>query len=99
MIPGWAWIDVERGGPEREGALDRDVEPLVGQSLRVLAPHDEPIGCADRHHLDGRVVPGIHEVDGRHAVGPTPTNEIGHEQAFEDRRVGKECRSRWSPYH
>ena len=26
-----------------------------------------------------------------------PTNDL--EQRSEERRVGKECRSRWSPYH
>ena len=24
---------------------------------------------------------------------------IGHNERSEERRVGKECRSRWSPYH
>src|SRR2546425_12684780 len=27
------------------------------------------------------------------------TNEIGFAVRSEERRVGKECRSRWSPYH
>src|SRR2546430_9008673 len=25
--------------------------------------------------------------------------DLGHRQRSEERRVGKECRSRWSPYH
>src|SRR5256885_11822531 len=29
--------------------------------------------------------------------GPPPTNEASRRS--EERRVGKECRSRWSPYH
>src|SRR5437016_10671946 len=29
----------------------------------------------------------------------TPTDTIGHWTRSEERRVGKECRSRWSPYH
>ena len=28
-----------------------------------------------------------------------PTVSIGGEDRSEERRVGKECRSRWSPYH
>jgi len=83
-----AWrtpIDVELGGSEREDVLERNAESLVGHLLRLLAPYDEPVGRADRHHLHGRVVPRVHEVDGRHAVDPTPADEIGHEQAFEDR--------------
>src|SRR2546430_17279177 len=36
--------------------------------------------------------PGKPGVDGRAQVGLAP-------QRSEERRVGKECRSRWSPYH
>src|SRR5689334_24382263 len=32
------------------------------------------------------------------AAGPTDGSN-GHDQRSEERRVGKECRSRWSPYH
>src|SRR5258708_20669282 len=28
-----------------------------------------------------------------------PDSAIRHQQRSEERRVGKECRSRWSPYH
>src|SRR5256886_4255064 len=28
-----------------------------------------------------------------------PTGIVGHDDRSEERRVGKECRSRWSPYH
>ena len=28
-----------------------------------------------------------------------PTPEVAMEARSEERRVGKECRSRWSPYH
>ena len=27
------------------------------------------------------------------------SNSIVHQKRSEERRVGKECRSRWSPYH
>src|SRR3712207_9279045 len=37
-----------------------------------------------------------HEVEGPHAlVG----GELARRHRSEERRVGKECRSRWSPYH
>src|SRR3989337_4296142 len=41
--------------------------------------------------ISGFVVP-----DGDGFLAPVPT---GHHQRSEERRVGKECRSRWSPYH
>ena len=33
------------------------------------------------------------------AVRPTLAIEVVAETRSEERRVGKECRSRWSPYH
>src|SRR2546421_9122903 len=33
------------------------------------------------------------------AVPPQPISELVARQRSEERRVGKECRSRWSPYH
>src|SRR3712207_9105062 len=30
---------------------------------------------------------------------PSATEDLHHEIRSEERRVGKECRSRWSPYH
>ena len=45
---------------------------------------------------------GILKVDGfiNHQLDSVLTTEMGQEFArSEERRVGKECRSRWSPYH
>src|SRR2546430_15706495 len=40
------------------------------------------------------------EVRVRTTVGPeAPVVEQGGSERSEERRVGKECRSRWSPYH
>ena len=40
-------------------------------------------------------------VTARHEFITARMEKIGacHEQRSEERRVGKECRSRWSPYH
>src|SRR2546422_5171922 len=35
----------------------------------------------------------------KNAVILSGTDFIGEKQRSEERRVGKECRSRWSPYH
>src|SRR5258705_7580739 len=34
-----------------------------------------------------------------HASATTKSNRAAREERSEERRVGKECRSRWSPYH
>ena len=41
-----------------------------------------------------RLVPGVDRAQALAALA-----EVGAEQRSEERRVGKECRSRWSPYH
>src|SRR3712207_6996950 len=45
---------------------------------------------------------GLLEVGGRRGAGHLRALERGgieHRHRSEERRVGKECRSRWSPYH
>src|SRR5256886_6313149 len=47
---------------------------------------------------------GLHEVTERPAKVPprdrgVPVLPLGRTPRSEERRVGKECRSRWSPYH
>src|SRR5438034_2325784 len=46
------------------------------------------------HVASGFQHAGIH-TDVRHMAD----ERVGHDLRSEERRVGKECRSRWSPYH
>ena len=55
----------------------------MGDLPRLFAPDDEPVRHADRHGLDGGIVPGVHQEHGRHAVGASPANEIRDEQSLE----------------
>src|ERR1043165_3047314 len=41
---------------------------------------------------------GVEEYEGR-AVKPVDNGNVSGDKRSEERRVGKECRSRWSPYH
>jgi len=47
--------------------------------------------------LGANVVRIVTTAAGYHYVGPIALNSVVHRS--EERRVGKECRSRWSPYH
>src|SRR2546425_9321187 len=47
---------------------------------------------------DTREIVGVIERAGYEAVLTSPDHQSGTERS-EERRVGKECRSRWSPYH
>ena len=74
---------------------------------------DRGLGMADTHQdaalagLQGKEVPGAQEILG---TGFEIGQEAGRKNTLlrrdprrltrsEERRVGKECRSRWSPYH
>ena len=41
----------------------------------------------------------LDNVEGKMVTNLWPYAEVGHTDRSEERRVGKECRSRWSPYH
>ena len=51
--------------------------------------------------MSGRKVVGnnVRKVDGYTLVTGAPAFTDDIEMRSEERRVGKECRSRWSPYH
>ena len=56
------------------------------------------IPCLDV--ANGRVVKGLHFESIKDAGDPVLLAEkYSNEGRSEERRVGKECRSRWSPYH
>src|SRR2546426_7966645 len=45
-------------------------------------------------------LPGFHRDDHCHSLGERRAPNLGTRRVrSEERRVGKECRSRWSPYH
>ena len=60
----------------------------------------EPLTIALIYDFDGTLAPGnMQEYDFIPAVGKS-NKEFWHDaNRSEERRVGKECRSRWSPYH
>src|SRR3712207_7909918 len=53
---------------------------------------------ADRSIEEDNLNPSpVELVDQQHLISVTPRQSVGGRS--EERRVGKECRSRWSPYH
>ena len=69
---------------------------IVGQKIAIIS--DKPqttrnkilaIYSTDEEQIIFTDTPGIHK----------PHNKLGEYMRSEERRVGKECRSRWSPYH
>src|SRR2546425_3259095 len=64
-----------------------------------------PQGCGTEGALRGREIVTPHQALEGGAVHPEGVRRAGdvavvlRENRSEERRVGKECRSRWSPYH
>src|SRR3712207_4584277 len=90
-------------------ALEDALEVALGDAQTVVAydqVHPLPSVVEAGAHLDGRAGVGVLDPvldqvgQRRHQLAPVAQ----HGQATgglrsEERRVGKECRSRWSPYH
>ena len=47
----------------------------------------------------GRLIPVTGEYLDSHSLGQAADMTFSKQKRSEERRVGKECRSRWSPYH
>ena len=67
----------------------------VGEEVRAVR---EKVGLLDltpftKHEISG---PGAEDYLNNMIANRLPTKQGGRS---EERRVGKECRSRWSPYH
>ena len=60
----------------------------------MMTSVDGRIDCAMTEHL-----PGVQEYYDTLDALDAPTRISGRVTRSEERRVGKECRSRWSPYH
>src|SRR5256886_3022140 len=74
--------------------------PISGTGTALVTPFrrdgslDEP---ALRALIKRQIEAGIDFLVPCGTTGESPT--LTHEERSEERRVGKECRSRWSPYH
>src|SRR2546425_1711077 len=78
------------------GPLLEDAKPpvqgLAGQDDQEDdSPHDQNGGVR-------QVMPSLHQAAARFNAAEQDRHR-DHRQRSEERRVGKECRSRWSPYH
>jgi len=77
------------------------VLPVLKLGARpVLVECDETNGTIDVDAVSAAVSPRTKAVLAVHLYGhPADIDPLEHLCRSEERRVGKECRSRWSPYH
>src|SRR2546426_9481272 len=94
------------GDPERRVSVRPDVD-LGQEGAPVTELRDRGVAAARKGPSDGV---DLHLAELRVPVATEHAGEDGHRGATrdwertlhrrsEERRVGKECRSRWSPYH
>src|SRR5581483_1615175 len=91
----WEPLATERGlrlDSEREGSVVHAGRARIEQVLDNLLANAIDASPADTTILVAARDGALHVVD----EGPGLTPE---QRRSEERRVGKECRSRWSPYH
>src|SRR3712207_7295756 len=83
---------VERGMDVLIATGDRDALQLVNDHVTVLYPRK---GVSDLTRFTPE------EVEAKYGLSPAQYPDFAalRGDRSEERRVGKECRSRWSPYH
>ena len=79
--------------PIRELLDSMTVEERVGQLFLARCNAESALTDIQAYHLGGFVL------FGEDFEGQTPSSLRQTLSRSEERRVGKECRSRWSPYH
>src|SRR2546425_9400492 len=75
-----------------DGIRDKLVTGVQTCALPIYDPAPQPLG-EDRRAMQRRLGHDHHEL-----LTAVARHEV-HRARSEERRVGKECRSRWSPYH
>src|SRR5260370_20188864 len=90
---------------EREGQNEGDAEgsatdeePKAGEAWHGDEPKDGQRCDEGSHHGQGALVTSSPQ-QRRGNEPDTERHRLVERQRSEERRVGKECRSRWSPYH
>ena len=83
-----------------QAAVMRPISEIAAEKLGIGAEHLEPYGHYKAKISLAYIKSLGDRPDGKlilvTAITPTPA---GEGKRSEERRVGKECRSRWSPYH
>src|SRR2546425_8838422 len=100
-----AWIGVEKGNRVRQGQAvvrleDREYRAQLDQDKAALEAAEARLNELQRGSRPEEIERAKHDVERAEAqLRSEEANLKRTEGRSEERRVGKECRSRWSPYH
>src|SRR2546427_1715301 len=94
-------LDCGRDRDNQRGRGEEETKIRVhAADVHVVSPHDEAQASdgqnCPNHHAIAEYMPARMGAD---QVGDDAEGRQGNDIRSEERRVGKECRSRWSPYH
>src|SRR5256714_8833310 len=97
----------KHGNPPDVLRVESQPWPTPSQGEAVVKMQAAPINPADLNQIEGKypiraelpATPGFEGAGLVAEVGANVTNVAVGDVRSEERRVGKECRSRWSPYH
>ena len=90
---------------DRERGTASEPEPARNEANRPVRTHEAevsagaPAGAVEQPFADGQAVRAPERDRGSGAEPHRPDAAEAGSGRSEERRVGKECRSRWSPYH
>ena len=81
------------------GTALADLLARKGETVTLWAREPDVVAGVNREHLNHLFLPDAPLAPELRAEADLQTAVRGAEVRSEERRVGKECRSRWSPYH
>ena len=85
------------GNPDERIEPKETADQLDGDAFRRMAVTDMPRFMAENDHAPATFVSSAQKNRAQERKGSGDLRMLG--KRSEERRVGKECRSRWSPYH
>src|SRR2546425_10714960 len=96
-----AALEELRHGVHATPQIERHEQPAEEQQHEAREPFEvpdrEPALRAAAREADEMLASDVRREQAR--AHPEPAHVAAREERSEERRVGKECRSRWSPYH
>ena len=98
MMDPWEPVRASRYGQKILVPKSRDVDAAILDVLAGIDPEPRPVLIPTSDHLTYFVAKHRAQLEERFRCC-TPPNAAIDIVRSEERRVGKECRSRWSPYH
>src|SRR2546426_3534419 len=101
-IGGWVWDSNQPNTPINVDVYDGALKILSNVPANLYRADLQAAGIGNGYHAFAIATPSSLKDSGSHSVSVKvagTSSNLSNSPRSEERRVGKECRSRWSPYH